>query len=60
MDEPERALRATLADLAAVIERATADLALAEEPARFLAALDEAAPEASPGAHARAGGDRAS
>jgi len=36
------------ADMAAVIERATADLALAEEPARFLAALERAAPSVPP------------
>lgn len=40
MAEAERHLRATLADLAAVIERAAADLALAEEPARFVTALE--------------------
>lgn len=34
-----------LANLAAAIERAAADLALAEEPSRFVAALDEAAQE---------------
>jgi hypothetical protein len=32
-----------LAHLAATIERAAADLALAEEPSRFIAALEEAA-----------------
>jgi len=32
------------ADMAAVIERCAADLALAEEPARLLAVLDAAAP----------------
>ncbi len=41
----ERALQGQLADLAAVIERAAGDLALAEEPARFLAALEAGAPE---------------
>jgi hypothetical protein len=35
-------------DLAAAIERAAGDLALAEEPARFLAALDSGAPDPSP------------
>jgi hypothetical protein len=34
-----------LAYLAAAIERAAADLALAEEPSRFIAALEQAAPE---------------
>ena len=42
MSEP-RTSRADLADLAAAIERAAADLALAEEPSRFAAALEEAA-----------------
>ena len=32
-----------LANLAAAIERAAADLALAEEPARFVAALEDLA-----------------
>ena len=41
----ERALQGPLADLAAAIERAAGDLALAEEPARFLAALEAGAPE---------------
>ena len=34
-----------LANLGAAIERAAADLALAEEPSRFIAALEEAAVE---------------
>jgi hypothetical protein len=34
-----------LANLAAAIERAAGDLALAEEPARFIAALEEGAEE---------------
>jgi hypothetical protein len=38
-----------LAHLAGAIERWAADLALAEEPARFLAALEAAAP-GTPGA----------
>ncbi len=38
-------LQAELANLAAAIERAAADLALAEEPSRFIAALEEAAEE---------------
>ena len=33
--------QAALAHLAAVIERAAGDLALAEEPARFIAALED-------------------
>ena len=37
-----------VADLAAAIERAAGDLALAEEPARFLAALEAGAPDPSP------------
>jgi len=36
-----------LANLAAAIERAAADLALAEEPSRFVGALEELAEEAS-------------
>ena len=34
-----------LADLAAAIERAAVDLALGEEPSRFIAALDAGAEE---------------
>jgi hypothetical protein len=34
-----------LANLAAAIERAAADLSLAEEPSRFIALLEEAAGE---------------
>jgi hypothetical protein len=45
MPVPERGLQAELAHLAAAMERAVADLALAEEPARFVAALEGAAPE---------------
>ena len=45
---PTRAVE--LAYLAGAIERWAADLALAEEPARFLAALESAAPgEPAPG-----------
>jgi hypothetical protein len=45
MAEP-KGQQATLARLASVIERAAGDLSLAEEPARFIAALeDEADPE---------------
>jgi hypothetical protein len=39
--------QAELAGMAAAIERAEGDLALAEEPARFLAALEEGAPPAA-------------
>ena len=47
MADPERGLQVELASLAAAIERAAGDLALAEEPARFVAALESAAPAAS-------------
>ncbi|MGH7265898.1 MAG: hypothetical protein ACREMB_13790 [Candidatus Rokuibacteriota bacterium] len=40
MAEPDRRLTGQVADLAAAIERAAGDLALAEEPARFTAALE--------------------
>jgi hypothetical protein len=40
-----RTQQVDLANLAAAIERAAADLALAEEPSRFIAALEEAAGE---------------
>jgi hypothetical protein len=43
-----RAQQADLANLAAGIERAAADLALAEEPSRFIAALEDAAEEDAP------------
>jgi hypothetical protein len=42
--EAERARQGPLADLAAAIERAAGDLALAEEPAGFQAALAAGAP----------------
>lgn len=42
--DAERARQAALADLVAAIERAAADLALAEEPSGFAAALDAGAP----------------
>jgi hypothetical protein len=45
MPAADRGLQGPLADFAAVIERAAGDLALAEEPARFLAALEAGAPE---------------
>ncbi len=47
MSEP-RNLQLELANLAAAIERAAGDLALAEEPSRFIAALEEAAPAEEP------------
>jgi hypothetical protein len=40
-----QAQQAALADLAAAIERAAVDLSLAEEPSRFIAALEEGAEE---------------
>jgi hypothetical protein len=44
---PDSTLAAELAYLAGAIERWAADLALAEEPARFLAALEAGAPPAA-------------
>jgi hypothetical protein len=49
MTAGERAIEVAAAALAAAIERAAIDLALAEEPARFLAVL-EAAPADPPAA----------
>jgi hypothetical protein len=43
MNAAEQHLRAEVADLAAVIERAGADLAMAEEPSNFVAALEAGA-----------------
>jgi hypothetical protein len=43
MSPSDRQLRADVADLAALIERAGADLALAEEPSNFAAALESGA-----------------
>jgi hypothetical protein len=40
MSEPERRPSAEVAGLAAAIERAAADLAIAEEPAGFTVALE--------------------
>jgi hypothetical protein len=57
MGEAERAVRAGAADLAAAIERASGDLALAEEPARFQAALEAGAPEPPAATPADAGHD---
>jgi len=53
VDTADRTQAAELAALAGAIERWAADLALAEEPARFLAALESAAPEANRGAQVR-------
>ena len=49
MDEAERHVRAEAAGLAAVIERAAADLALSEEPSNLAVALEAGAPEGTPG-----------
>jgi len=46
--DAERARQGVLADLAAAIERAAADLGLAEEPAGFAAALEAGAPPFAP------------
>jgi hypothetical protein len=40
---PSRQVRSDLADLAAIIERAAADIALSEEPAGFQRALESGA-----------------
>lgn len=42
-------MRAEVAGLAAVMERAAADLAVGEEPANFVAALEAGAPDATAG-----------
>jgi hypothetical protein len=42
--DADRARQGALADLVAPIERAAADLSLAEEPAGFLAVLEAGAP----------------
>ena len=44
MREAERQIAVASADLAAIIERASGDLALAEEPSGFLLALEGGAP----------------
>jgi hypothetical protein len=44
---PDRSQAAELAFLAGAVERWAADLALAVEPARFLVALESAAPQAN-------------
>jgi hypothetical protein len=43
MTDQDRQVKVLVADAAALIERAAGDLALSEEPAGFLAALEEAA-----------------
>jgi hypothetical protein len=49
--DADRARQGALADLVAPIERAAADLSLAEEPAGFMAVLEAGAPAgwAAPG-----------
>ncbi|MBI4246076.1 MAG: hypothetical protein HY728_03290 [Candidatus Rokubacteria bacterium] len=47
-DPADASLRTSLAHLAGAIERWAADLALSEEPARLLAALEAGAPPAEP------------
>lgn len=47
MDATERQVRADAAGLAAVIERAAADLALGEEPSNLVVALEAGAPPAT-------------
>jgi hypothetical protein len=44
MDTAERQRAAAVADLAAVIERTSVDLSLAEEPSGFVLALEMGAP----------------
>jgi len=48
MTDAERERQGTVAALVAAVERAAADLALAEEPAGFTAALAAGAPAADP------------
>ena len=43
MTDQDRQVKVIVADAAALIERAAVDLALSEEPAGFLVALDEGA-----------------
>ena len=50
--------QAELADLLGVIERLAGELSLAEEPARFAAALEDGAPAASGGAAPGSGSPR--
>jgi aspartyl-tRNA(Asn)/glutamyl-tRNA(Gln) amidotransferase subunit A len=55
MAAPDRAIVPILADLAAAMERASADLGLSEEPAGFAAALAAGAPTGPPPATAATG-----
>ena len=48
MTDAERARQGALADLVAAVERAAVDLALAEEPSGFTAALAAGAPSPDP------------
>ena len=43
MTDLDRQVKVIVADAAALIERATADLALSEEPAGFITALEDGA-----------------
>ncbi|MBI2215763.1 MAG: hypothetical protein HYU51_00550 [Candidatus Rokubacteria bacterium] len=43
MPDTDRTVKAQVADLAAIIERTTADLSLAEEAGSFLVALEQGA-----------------
>ena len=45
MSEPARQVLVAVAALAGTIERAGADLSLAEEPSNFAAALEQGAPD---------------
>jgi hypothetical protein len=45
MSEPARQVMVAVAALAGTIERAGADLSLAEEPSNFAAALEQGAPD---------------
>ena len=46
MTDQDRQVKAIVADAAALIERATADLGLTEEPANFATSLEEGADDA--------------
>ena len=48
MSDAERARQGAVADLVAAVERASADLAIAEEPSGFIAALAAGAPAPDP------------
>ncbi len=48
MSGPLRRVQGEVADLAAAIERVSGDVALHEEPAGFVAALERGAPGSSP------------